>query len=282
MKTENRMNRKPTYDELEKKILHLEKLLHNESQKAAKLKSIMLSNLHHEIRTPMNAILGYSNLIAQDDQPHAKRKLFLSYIKRGNERLIGFIDDLIDASLLEFGEVNVKEQVCSINRIFDSLYNHFSVLRREEKQNIISLLLNKEIHYQEFYIYCDADRLEKIFFKILQMAFAINGIGVIEFGYTINERFLSFFMNDSRKCFYKYIKSNKISLQQFDEIYTSHINQFNLGLTIAERTIQKMYGKVWVESNTLGGYSIKSEIPIRIPGQNYSLNQNKDIVYHFK
>lgn len=272
------MNRKPTYEELEKKIRHLERILQEETEKTAKFKSVILSNIHHEIRTPMNIIMGYSNLLATRNVSASKKNQFAEYIKKGNTKLMTFIDDLIDASLLELGSLQLEEKECYVNKLFNNLYNYFNKQRRLNRNYPLSLLLNKEIRFHDFIIIADGQRLYQAIFKIIHTAFECNTEGVIEFGYTLDEKYFYFFLNDSRNFFLNDTNPNYLTIQEFDEIKTRKTDHFDLGITIAEKIIKQMAGKIWVERNILGGYSIKFNMPVKIPGigrELFSISENK-------
>ena len=258
-------NKKLSYDELEKKVQRLENKLMDVSNNAAKLKSIMLSNVHHEIRTPLNAIQGYSNLLAQNDLTEEKKKLYLSHIQKGNEKLIEYIDDLIEASMLELGNLKIEETECYINQLFDNVYKYFNTLRRSDKNHVLCLLVNKEVTTDEFMILIDEMRLSKVLYKLLKTVFDYHEFGVIEFGYTIDELKLYFFLNDSRNSILRNVSNNVLTLQQFDEIKAAATDHFDLSITIANKIISQMHGQVWVENMKEKGYKILFEVPIRIP-----------------
>lgn len=173
------------------------------------------------------------------------------------------------------GNIKIEETECYLNPIFDEAFKYYNTLRHDDKNQVLCLLVNKEILVDDFMIVTDEIKLTKIIFKLLKCAFDFYNLGVIEFGYTFDELKLYFFLKDSRDTILHKTSKEILSLQEFDEIKSAKTNHFDLSLTIASQLIKQMHGRIWVENQKEKGYSIKFELPIKIPGitRNYKLDQ---------
>ncbi len=87
------------------------------AEDADKLKSSFLANMSHEIRTPLNAIIGFSTLSADISLPESKRDYFIQVVKSNSDQLLRLIDDILDLSKIESGQIQVVNEIFSVNDI---------------------------------------------------------------------------------------------------------------------------------------------------------------------
>ncbi len=90
-----------------------------------KLKSAFLANMSHEIRTPMNSIVGYSRLLQDEDDPE-RRIHYGNIIQRSSNHLLNLINDIVDLSKIEAGELVIKNSEFSVRNLFEELTASFS------------------------------------------------------------------------------------------------------------------------------------------------------------
>ena len=88
----------------------------DKAEKASKMKSLFLANMSHEIRTPLNAIEGFSRVIAETDSPEERMK-FLEIVESNNNRLLALINEILDLSRVESGEITMKLCLSNLNEI---------------------------------------------------------------------------------------------------------------------------------------------------------------------
>jgi signal transduction histidine kinase/DNA-binding response OmpR family regulator len=98
--------------------------LNQELQAANKTKSVFLANMSHELRTPLSAILGFSELLIDDDGRRfneASRKTFLEHIHSGGEHLLGLINDILDLAKVEAGQMKLRPETLRVATLVDDV-----------------------------------------------------------------------------------------------------------------------------------------------------------------
>jgi PAS domain S-box-containing protein len=161
-------------------------------------KNHFLANMSHEIRTPINTIIGFSELIKNENLPSQKRSKYTGIIEENSQSLLRLIDDIIDIAKIEANELKIKKEACSLGELFAELeltYNNF--MKRKEKQNLQLIFQTPEEAHHDV-IFTDPYRLKQIFNNLFLNAIKYTDIGHIEIGYTIyNENKLRFFVSDT-------------------------------------------------------------------------------------
>ncbi len=268
------MKRTLTYDELlayveklESRINELETNVDADEDKADQLKSKFLSNISHELRTPMNAILGFSSLLNDQRLPNTKREEYMDHINASSARLLNVVEAMIDVSLIQTGQLKLREESCSINQLLTDTYHFFNIDRHRNNRHHIALLLNLGSTEGDFCFYTDQFRLHQVITNLLSNAFKYTEKGIIEFGYEIEEEGkITFFVNDSGKGVLQE-KSKQIfdSFEKGDEFeYGKNLDSgVGLGLTLSKGIIGLMGGDIWFEDNVFKGSTFKFSIPYK-------------------
>lgn len=122
-----------------------EQELINARQKAEesdKMKSAFLANMSHEIRTPLNAIVGFSNIIAEEEEVELsaeERNEFLGLINTNSELLLKLINDILDLSRIESGRMDFSFKSCNLTDLMKNIYHTHLVLMPPEVELRIDL-----------------------------------------------------------------------------------------------------------------------------------------------
>lgn len=161
-------------------------------------KNLFLANMSHEIRTPINTIIGFSELIKNENLPSQKRHKYSGIIEENSQSLLRLIDDIIDVAKIEANELKIKKEACALGDLFSELemtYNNF--LKRKQKQNLeLIFQIPEEAHHDV--IFTDPYRLKQILNNLYINALTHTETGHIEIGYTIlNDNKLRFFVSDT-------------------------------------------------------------------------------------
>ena len=170
-------------------ILALEK-----AEESDRLKSAFLANMSHEIRTPMNGIMGFSKLLRKKDLSSDKRDMYLNIIDQSSQRMLNIINDLIDISKIESGQMKVDLKETNINDIIEFIFNFFEP---ECQAKDITLKIKHPLTDDKAIITTDQNKLEAILINLLKNAIKFTDKGRIECGYELKDNNLTFYVQDT-------------------------------------------------------------------------------------
>jgi PAS domain S-box-containing protein len=242
---------------------NLEKELITAKEKAEesdKLKSTFLANISHEIRTPVNGIIGFSQLLDDNNISEEKRKEYIEIIKANADTLIRLIDDILDVSIIQEGQVKLRKSTVNINLLLDELYSNYSAFRFREKG--IQLEVVKSLPDESAVLYTDPLRVKQVLNNLISNAFKFTERGTIEFGYVTEPGFVQFYVRDTgigipehkvEAIFHRFI--------QADTSYTRRFGGFGLGLAISKGLVELLGGKILVNSVPEEGSVFSFTIP---------------------
>jgi len=231
------------------------------SEEGDKLKSAFLANMSHEIRTPLNGINGFVELLKNPDIKEDSRNTYINIIQSSSTQLLSIIDDIMDISKIESGQIVLHKSNTSINNILSEQYAFFT-----KQGNSKNLKLSHKLGLQEeqSVIFCDEKKIIQVLSNLINNALKFTVAGNIEFGYQLKGKFLEFFVKDT---------GIGISKENYDKIFhrfrqvengRSRIYGGNgLGLSITKALVNKMGGKIWVESKLGGGSIFYFTIPYK-------------------
>ena len=169
-----------------------------DAEMASSYKNRFLANMSHEIRTPINTIIGFSELIKNENLPAHKRHKYSGIIEENSQSLLRLIDDIIDVAKIEANELKIRKEACSLGELFAELeltYSNF--LRNKQKTNLdLIFQLPQEAHHDV--IFTDPYRLKQIINNLYINALRNTERGHIVIGYNIiNSNKLKFFVSDT-------------------------------------------------------------------------------------
>lgn len=238
----------------------------NKAEEADKLKSVFLSNMSHEIRTPMNAIIGFSSLLSDSGISENDRKMFVDIVQNNSKTLLQLIDDIIDFSKIEAGQLNITNREVGIDHLLEEIYLQFynKMVERNEKELILSY--KKPPNIKDCRILADQPRLNQVLSNLISNAIKFTPSGVVEFGYSIekeaDENYLRFYVRDTGIGISP--EKQKVIFERFrqgDEGTTRPFEGTGLGLSIAKGIVDRMGGKMWVESLVNQGSTFYFTVP---------------------
>lgn len=219
------------------------------AEESDKLKSTFLANISHEIRTPMNGILGFAELLKNPNLSGEKHHEFLGIIENSGIRMLNIINDLIDISKIESGQMKVVISKCNINEQIDYIYSFFK-LEAEVKK--LRLIFRIALPASKAIINTDTEKVYAILINLVKNAIKYTNQGTIEFGYEKKDNFLEFYVKDTGigipKGRIEAIFERFIQADIFD---SKALQGAGLGLAITKSYVGMLGGKIWVES-TLG------------------------------
>ncbi|MEZ4829201.1 MAG: ATP-binding protein [Bacteroidia bacterium] len=245
-----------------------EKLLKakEKAEKADRLKSAFLSNMSHDIRTPMNAILGFSHLLQEGNVEENEHKEYLRHIQNSGNQLLHLIDDIIDISKIEAGELTIRPTICRLNDMLRELHAAFSLSTRKSPE--VEILLTPAILDDKLSIITDSFRLQQVLINLLSNAIKFTERGTIEMGYTFRDfRTLEFFVSDTGAGIP--FEGQSYIFDRFRKIeHATRLNEgTGLGLAICKSLVEMMGGRIWFESTPGKGTKFSFTLPFALAGE---------------
>ncbi len=257
------------------KARSIEKLkleLNKKTDELDRLKSAFLSNVSHEIRTPMNAIIGFSDMLSNDDFNESEKSSFVEIIQENCNKLMNFIDDIIDISRLEASEIRENKSVFRLNDLMEGLYKRYL----SKDSDNVELKMYLETLNRDLIILADSFRLNQILVILLDNAYKFIGTGKVSFGYKfIDNEKLEFFVSDNGPGI---PEEFHISIFERFNFYSPNKERLysgaGLGLSICKHLIKLLNGEIWLESVINKGSTFYFSIPVvrRFTGSNTHLD----------
>lgn len=220
------------------------------AQESDRLKTTFLANISHEIRTPMNGIVGFVEMINQENVDPEIKKEYENIITLSSQQLLHIIDDIIDISKIEANQLTIDKSVTNINELLSELRLFYERQFMREGKSGIELSVYKELSDDESNIYTDHARLRQILSNLINNAVKFTSRGSIKFGYTINDdKYLQFFVEDTGIGIDEELYSIIFEyFRQADEGNTRTFGGIGLGLPIAKGLTRLLGGEIWVDS----------------------------------
>ena len=223
-------------------------------EESNRLKSAFLANMSHEIRTPLNAIVGFSNLLAETCHSEETRE-FCEIIETNNELLLQLVNDILDLSKIEAGQMDFIYSEFNVSTLFRSLYQTFQSRVKD------GVTLYCEIPEQDCVIYSEKNRLTQVITNFLTNACKFTFQGSIRMGYKEREDGLYFYVKDTGKGIER--KNLPHVFERFAK-FDSFIQGTGLGLSICQTILENLHGKIGVESEEGKGSTFWFTIPCAV------------------
>ncbi|OFX16334.1 MAG: hypothetical protein A2033_08650 [Bacteroidetes bacterium GWA2_31_9] len=262
-KNEEIANQNEEYQQLNEELISVNEELLKAKIKAIdsdKLKTAFLANMSHEIRTPLNGIMGFIELLHRKKNTDEKKAQYIDIINSNSSQLISIIDDLIDIAKIESNQLNISIETTDVGNLLSEIFFSYSI-KLSKTRFETSLILDNE--NTTCIVATDKNRLKQIVENLLNNAIKFTSNGEIHFGFTKKSDFLEFYVKDNG------IGIEEINLEKiFDRFWqvekgmTRKYGGTGIGLSICKAFIEKLGGKIWVESEVMVGSTFYFTIPI--------------------
>jgi CheY-like chemotaxis protein/nitrogen-specific signal transduction histidine kinase len=224
------------------------------AMKESRMKSLFLANMSHEIRTPLNAIEGFSRIMVETDSPE-ERMNYMEIIESNNTRLQSLVNEILDLSRVESGEISIKKTPTSLDQLMVSIKQLFKFRCPET----VSLTFTKPD--RPVTMNTDENRLIQVFSNLISNALKHTSKGSITYGYSIIDdgKNIRFFVKDT---------GSGIDAKFIDHIFDAYASKdaeqqkgYGLGLALCKIIVEKMNGTIRVDSKVNLGSTFTFEMP---------------------
>jgi PAS domain S-box-containing protein len=228
-----------------------------------RLKSAFLANISHEIRTPMNGIIGFAELLKEENLSIDNRLQYVNIITKSSEQLLHIIDDIIDISKIEANQLNTVKTTCSLVNLINELQIFYENEKVHMGKEQIQIITEIDTTTPEVVVITDESRLRQILMNLISNAVKFTVQGHVKFGFHIRTKLsIDFFVedtgigiaNDMQTLIFK-------RFRQLDDSLTRKFGGTGLGLAICEGLVKLLGGKIWVKSEKEKGSTFFFTLP---------------------
>ncbi len=217
------------------------------AEESNRLKTAFLQNMSHEIRTPMNAIMGFSDLLVYYFDNKPKIEKFTEIIRLRCTDLLTIINDILDISKIESGELTKQTENCDLNSLFAELYEFFAAYQKNTSKQDIQLhfkLAENAIHLKT-----DKVKLKQILINLIGNALKFTEKGSVTCSCSLEDNQLVFQVSDTGigipvdKQVFVFER-----FSQLNQLSKKNLGGTGLGLPIVKGLVNLLGGQVWLES----------------------------------
>ena len=232
----------------------------NKAEESDRLKSAFLANVSHEIRTPMNGILGFTQLLQNRNLEQKDRQQYLEIIEKSGNRLLETVNNLVDISKIETGQVPIKLSNLEIEK---QLSQHFQFFEPQAKQKGFPLRINIQLPVDLKCIATDVSKFNSIITNLLKNAIKYTSMGFVEFGCYVHEQQLVIYVKDTGYGVPEHRKKAIFNrFEQADINDRMALQGSGLGLSIVKAYVEMLEGSIWLESEAGEGATFYFGLPI--------------------
>lgn len=236
------------------------------AEESDRLKSAFLTNVSHEIRTPLNSLIGFTNLIVDGNLSSAESQEYISYVRNSADHLLSLINDILDISRIESGQMELRYTRFYIQSFIREVYEgyHSSSLLKEKPN--VRILLDLPETLDDVAIEADLVRLRQVITNLVDNALKFTFEGSVTLGYRLNDhQSVRFFCRDTgigipakehERIFSRFIKLNPLK----ERI----IGGSGLGLSISRQLVELMGGEIWLDSVENKGTTFHFTVPLHL------------------
>ncbi|NTW24891.1 MAG: response regulator [Lentimicrobium sp.] len=251
------------------------------AEESDRLKSAFLANMSHEIRTPMNGILGFAELLKNQELTGEEQLEYIKIIEKSGDRMLNIINDIVDISKIEAGLMNMNVSDTNINEKIEFIYTFFKPQVEEKGMQFVQ---NITLPAQEAIVKTDSEKVYSILTNLVKNAIKYTKRGKIEFGYTKKGETLEFYVKDTGIGIPKDRQSAIFErFIQADVTDKMALQGAGLGLSISKAYVEMLGGEIRVESEEGIGstfyftlpYNVKPEED-KVIGTDVTINDEKN------
>ncbi|WP_319479044.1 PAS domain S-box protein [uncultured Draconibacterium sp.] len=233
------------------------------AEESDRLKSAFLANMSHEIRTPMNGIFGFTDLLKEPGLSGEQQQQYIEIIQKSGNRMLNTVNDIIEISRIETGEIRISSNTVNINKHLLTLHDFFSL---EAEKKGLSLVIDNILPDDNSLIVTDKSKLGSVLSNLIKNAIKFTDKGSIKIGCKQNKEFLEFYVEDNGIGIPADRKDAVFNRFEQADIKDSRVYEGSgLGLAIAKSYVEMLGGKICVNSEENAGSTFLFTIPYKLP-----------------
>lgn len=235
----------------------------NKAEESDKLKSAFLANLSHEIRTPMNSIIGFTDLISSQELDKEQQAYYISIIEKSGLHLLSLINDIIEISRIESGQIKVNANIVNLKALLDEIYSSMRINIPPGKK--IELIRACEVPATPPTLVTDEVKLRQIIINLIGNAIKFTESGYVKFGCIMKHDEFRFFVEDTGVGIDK--KHQQLIFERFRQIEgdnTIKAGGSGLGLAISKAYAELLGGFITLKSEPGKGSRFEVSLPRKV------------------
>ena len=236
-------------------------LARQKAEESDKLKSAFLANMSHEIRTPMNAIIGFSEMLLNPNLPNERKDFFAQILNTACHQLLSVVEDVIDISKIETGQMDVHLGDTQINQTLSRVKEIFLP---QANSNGVQITVSNFFADGGDSIITDANKLNQVLTNLVSNAVKFTENGTIHISYSIKNGMVEFSIADTGVGIDK--QHHDLIFERFRQVEMGSTRQYGgtgLGLPISKSFIEMLGGYIWLESELGKGTTFFFTIPFK-------------------
>ncbi|TRX72292.1 PAS domain S-box protein [Carboxylicivirga sp. M1479] len=227
-----------------------------QAEESDRLKSAFLANMSHEIRTPMNGIIGFSELMKAESANDSNKSKHLDVIISSGHQLLKIINDVLEISRIETGQIHLVKQHFSLSKLIKELQTFFTPTALKQNSE-----LKIEIPDQEVFIIGDEAKIKQILTNLISNAIKFTENGTISTSLIVENNHISISVKDTGigipSSFINKVFDRFLQATNKRDVYSGT----GLGLSISKKYVDLMHGEITVQSTE----GLGSEFTIQLP-----------------
>jgi polar amino acid transport system substrate-binding protein len=232
------------------------------AESADRLKSAFLATMSHELRTPLNSIIGFSGILMREipGPLNEEQKKQMGMIQVSGRNLLSLINDILDLSKIESGQLNIHYDVFSLSEVLDEIVKMMSPVAEEKGINL-KLIGSENIDMES-----DQQRVQQIMLNLINNALKFTDSGDVVIEYSRDQHFVKLVVADTGMGIDKDDLSKLFTpFFQVENSLTRTNKGSGLGLSICKKLVELLYGKITVDSELGKGSRFTVILPIKNP-----------------
>lgn len=230
------------------------------AEESDRLKSAFLANMSHEIRTPLNSIVGFSDLLRDSYYNEQQKTDFIDLIVKNGQYLLSIINDILDISKIQAGELNIKMKELPVNNFLKEIVKEYEMKYRNTPVEF-QFIPSEDL--KDVKVKCDPERLSQVLNNLLSNAGKFTKGGYVHVGIRVKDELVEFHVKDTGIGIAP--ENHEKIFERFRQVENADSRKYGgngLGLAISKKLVELMGGTIWVKSQKGVGSAFYFTLPL--------------------